>query len=67
MGCKKHVPLILIALVLAVLAFSGTRIPQAFAAVQKSFVLDLDSANFTFLMTPLLQRNMISPPPLAGT
>src|SRR4030042_1322402 len=48
MGCKKHVPLILIAFVLAVLAFSGTRIPQAFAAVQKSFVLDLDSANFTF-------------------
>ena len=45
---KRHVPLILAAVVLLVLAISWVRIPEAFAAVQKSFVLNPDSATFSF-------------------
>ncbi|MCX6814904.1 MAG: DUF87 domain-containing protein [Candidatus Aenigmarchaeota archaeon] len=45
---KRHVPLILAAVVLLVLLLSGMRIPEAFAAVQRSFVLNPDSAFFSF-------------------
>lgn len=45
---KRHGSLILVALIIFTLFFSGSRIPQAFAAIQKSFVLNPDSASFSF-------------------
>lgn len=45
---KRHVSLILAALLIPTLFFSGSKIPNAFAAIQKSFVLNPDSASFSF-------------------
>jgi len=45
---KRHGSLILVALLILTLFLSGSRIPQAFAAIQKSFVLNPDSALFLF-------------------
>jgi hypothetical protein len=48
MVAKKHVPLILVGLMLFILVLFAALLPHAFAAVQRSYVLDLGSANFSF-------------------
>jgi hypothetical protein len=45
---KRHVALVLVGAVLLLAAFSWLRLPEAFAAVQRSFVLNPDSASFSF-------------------
>src|SRR4030042_790549 len=45
---KRHVSLILVGAVLLLVALSWVEIPEAFAAVQRSFVLNPDSASFSF-------------------
>jgi hypothetical protein len=45
---KRHVPLFLVAVAVAVLLFSWMRIPEALGAAQKTFVLNPDSPAFSF-------------------